>query len=78
MWLCFSPGYKMCLPLSGLSNDDLGLFCVDLGWGSGGRGVFAHARFSMSPHPNRGVVPGAEGMRARPTSPFSHYFSKGK
>lgn len=25
-----------------------------------------------------GPAPGAEGMRARPTSPFSHYFSKGK
>lgn len=29
----------------------------------GGPGGFAHARFSMSPRPSRGVVPGAEGMR---------------
>lgn len=60
------------------NDDDLDLLLGDLGWGSGGHGVFAHARFFMSPHTNRGLVPGAEGMRARPTSPFSHYFSKGK
>lgn len=74
----FRSRLQSVLVLEWPENDDLGLLHVDLGWGSGGHGVFAHARFLTSPHTSRGVVLGAEGMRARPTSPFSHYFSKGK
>lgn len=57
--------------------DDLGLLC----WGP--RQVLMKMGLCMcrpllSPPCKSGMVPGAEGMRARPTSPFSHYFSKGK
>lgn len=64
------------MSLSVLSDDDLGL----LRWGprgSWGDGALARPGLSFFPHRKSGMVPGAEGMRARPTYPFSHYFSKG-
>lgn len=76
------PTLSACLPLLVPSADDLGCRC-----GSappplqGVLGKWA-LRLPQDPPPGPlgklGLVPGAEGIRARPTSAFSHYFSKGK
>lgn len=78
--LSASPGLRARMSLGVLSNaDDLGLLCWGppraASWGRWGCGM---CRSLLSPPCKSGMVPGAEGMRARPTSPFSHYFSKGK
>lgn len=58
--------------------DDLGLLCLGPAefWGRWGFSVCRP--LLLSPPGKSWMVPGAEGMRARPTSPFPHYFSKGK
>lgn len=58
--------------------DDLGLLCLGPA-GFWGRWGFSMCRpLLLSPPGKSWMVPGAEGTRARPTSPFPHYFSKGK
>lgn len=58
--LCSSPGLRVCMSLSVLSDDDLGL----LRWGprgSWGDGALARPGLSFFPHRKSGMVPGAEG-----------------
>lgn len=58
--------------------DDLGLLCWEP-WRVLGKWGFGMGRpLLLFPPYKSGMVPGAEGMTARPTSPFFHYFSKGK
>lgn len=66
------------MSLGVLNDDDLGLLYRGPQWGPGGEGELWQVPTSPSRPTPQGMVPGAEGMRARPTSPFSPYFSKGK
>lgn len=76
--LCSMSALRVCMSLGVLSMMTLAS-CAGGPGGSWGKWGFGTCRpFLLSPPCKSGMVPGAEGMRARPTSPFSHYFSKGK